>query len=205
MTVRFDAVLSRGGPDVLADIFGSQLIELVTTLQKDSANQANLRSLLIEVFSPEVILQSKDKRRNIIDLLRLQEAKELANDIGIKDSEDVFKELKNSTFPRSQFLKLLSFFEISPGIEPEVIDETQNLIEIEPKYSLFKHQRNAISMVLKVLEKSPHRVVLHMPTGAGKTRTAMNIISQYLRISEPTLILWLANSEELCVFAETLT
>jgi superfamily II DNA or RNA helicase len=198
MTVRFDAVLSRGGPDVLADIFGSQLIELVTTLQKDSANQANLRSLLIEVFSPEVILQSKDKRRNIIDLLRLQEAKELANDIGIKDSEDVFKELKNSTFPRSQFLKLLSFFEISPGIEPELIDETPNLIEIEPKYSLFKHQRNAISMVLQVLEKSPHRVVLHMPTGAGKTRTAMNIISQYLRISEPTLILWLANSEELC-------
>jgi hypothetical protein len=95
MTVRFDAVLSRGGPDVLADIFGSQLIELVSTLQKDSANQANLRSLLIEVFSPEVILQSKDKRNNIIDLLRPQEARELASDIGLKDGEDIFEELKN--------------------------------------------------------------------------------------------------------------
>ncbi len=37
-----------------------------------------------------------------------------------------------------------------------------------------------------------------MPTGAGKTRTAMNIISDHLRSHEPTLVIWLAYSEELC-------
>ena len=42
-----------------------------------------------------------------------------------------------------------------------------------------------------------------MPTGSGKTRTAMNIIVDYLRSQEPSLIVWLAYSEELCEQAAT--
>ena len=37
-----------------------------------------------------------------------------------------------------------------------------------------------------------------MPTGAGKTRTAMNVIAEHLRRNEPTVVIWLAHSEELC-------
>lgn len=49
-----------------------------------------------------------------------------------------------------------------------------------------------------LLNTHPHRVLLHMPTGAGKTRTAMNVIAEYLREVEPTVVVWLAHSEELC-------
>lgn len=41
-------------------------------------------------------------------------------------------------------------------------------------------------------------MLLHMPTGAGKTRTAMQIIADHLRAAEPALVVWLAYSEELC-------
>jgi superfamily II DNA or RNA helicase len=38
-----------------------------------------------------------------------------------------------------------------------------------------------------------------MPTGAGKTRIAMNLISQILREADPDkIVIWLAHSEELC-------
>ena len=37
-----------------------------------------------------------------------------------------------------------------------------------------------------------------MPTGAGKTRTAMHVIADHLRSREPALVVWLASSEELC-------
>ena len=37
-----------------------------------------------------------------------------------------------------------------------------------------------------------------MPTGAGKTRTAMNIIAQQLRQFPDEAVVWLAHSEELC-------
>ena len=41
------------------------------------------------------------------------------------------------------------------------------------------------------------RAVLHMPTGAGKTRTAMYILSTILAQEEPTVVVWLAASREL--------
>ncbi len=69
---------------------------------------------------------------------------------------------------------------------------------VEAEYQLFQHQRKAVSELELKLNTYPNRVLLHMPTGAGKTRTAMNVISEYLRKSEPVLIIWLAASEELC-------
>jgi superfamily II DNA or RNA helicase len=40
--------------------------------------------------------------------------------------------------------------------------------------------------------------MLHMPTGSGKTRMAMHIVSRFLVENGPTTVIWLANSEELC-------
>jgi superfamily II DNA or RNA helicase len=37
-----------------------------------------------------------------------------------------------------------------------------------------------------------------MPTGSGKTRTAMNVVANYLRNREKGVVVWLAHSEELC-------
>jgi DNA repair protein RadD len=79
------------------------------------------------------------------------------------------------------------------------------IVEVSPEhqigacsYPLFEYQRKAVLATQRLLYKNPHRVLLHMPTGAGKTRTAMNIIADHLRQNEPTVVVWLAHSEELC-------
>ena len=52
--------------------------------------------------------------------------------------------------------------------------------------------------VLQMLSEEPRKVVvLHMPTGSGKTRTAMHIIAAHLRSYMSTVVVWLAHSEEL--------
>jgi DNA repair protein RadD len=70
-----------------------------------------------------------------------------------------------------------------------------------PTISLFPHQRRAVNDLVAKLDKYPHRVLLHMPTGSGKTRTTMSLLADYLRNREPTLIIWLASTEELCLQA----
>ena len=53
---------------------------------------------------------------------------------------------------------------------------------LKPKiYGLFQHQRVAADKVCYALSEPPRKVVLHMPTGAGKTRTAMHIVAEHLR------------------------
>ncbi len=68
-----------------------------------------------------------------------------------------------------------------------------------PGYGLFPHQRRALHEAADALDAPPHRVVLHMPTGAGKTRTTMHLVARHLRErSERGLVVWLVYGEELC-------
>ena len=47
------------------------------------------------------------------------------------------------------------------------------------------------------LSHPPHSAMLHMPTGAGKTRTAMSIITRHFREHGPTSVIWFASTMEL--------
>src|SRR6059058_6165772 len=92
---------------------------------------------------------------------------------------------------------LFDFFELIPP-QPEAREETPALRTTSAQIALFKHQRDAAREVRRALAQEPRRVLLHMPTGAGKTLTAMQIIADHMRAQEPALVIWLAYSEELC-------
>ena len=74
--------------------------------------------------------------------------------------------------------RLHQFFGLE--IPDEGISISEPWKKVYPGYGLFEHQRNACIEVNRYLSSENPRVVLHMPTGAGKTRTAMHIISQWL-------------------------
>ena len=74
--------------------------------------------------------------------------------------------------------------------------ETPTFDEVSPRYSLRPYQKNAVDAVLRTLENHD-RVLLHAPTGAGKTRMAMSVVSMHLRQNAPTMVLWLAPTKEL--------
>ena len=202
MANKFELVFSRAGTDVMSELFGKNLLELINALGDKAATQQSNRESLLQIFSPASILQNKKQRKILLELLKEAEAEEVLEALGVTYTGSAFDALINLNLSASQLKIIFNFFQV-PIPEIEVIEQSLDRELITPEYGLFEHQRNAISSVLEILEKSPHRVVLHMPTGAGKTRTAMNIVSQYLRVHEPAVVLWLANSEELCEQAAT--
>ena len=81
---------------------------------------------------------------------------------------------------------------------------------VEPAYGLHPFQRQVLDDLLQVLRSDPlniapesRRVVVHMPTGAGKTRLACHAASSLLSRSgsEGKIVVWLASTEELCAQA----
>lgn len=68
--------------------------------------------------------------------------------------------------------------------------------EIEPQYSLRPYQKKAVNEIAECLSRHK-RALLHAPTGAGKTRMAMSFITRHLRQHGPTMVLWLAPTQEL--------
>ena len=81
---------------------------------------------------------------------------------------------------------------------------------VEPAYGLHPFQRQVLKDLLNVLRSDPlniapesRRVVVHMPTGAGKTRLACHAACRLLSSSgsEGKIVVWLASTEELCAQA----
>ena len=81
-----------------------------------------------------------------------------------------------------------------------MLESKQTFVEVQPKYSLRPYQREAVIEAWREV-KSSGRVLLHAPTGSGKTRMAMSMVSMHLRERGPTMVLWLAPTSELVIQA----
>ena len=106
---------------------------------------------------------------------------------------------KNEEFCKS-FLGILYLpSSLMPAQDAEV--EQQQLIE-PPTVPLKPLKDYQFGVFLKAMERiaiTNSRFVVQMPTGSGKTRTAMEMVSSYFNESaDGRVIVWLAHSEELC-------
>jgi len=192
-------LLSRADEETLQTLLGSSAVRLLEILDPSLATPTRLREVLLSLYTPESLLLSKNSRDRLFELLRPKEAEILAVILQEPDYKDVFQALKQVKIRRGSEREraLFDFFEVVVPLTEEPV-ETASSELAAPGYPLFAHQRTAARKVKQYLEQEPRRVLLHMPTGSGKTRTAMNIIADRLRSQEPTLVVWLAYSEELC-------
>jgi hypothetical protein len=89
-----------------------------------------------------------------------------------------------------------SFFGLSPEeVAPPVVTPTRMLVDA--RFALFEHQRSVVRRAYDRIGMGHGRTMIHMPTGAGKTRTAMHLVARTLNENEPCVIVWLAASREL--------
>jgi len=197
--MNFSDLLSRSDIHDFQVFLGNNCISLLSLFDSKMSSPTFLRDLVKKTLGPEGILLDKQKRTVILSLLRPREASELAHALGGKPSQDPFEFLKTTRFSVGSENEriLFSFFKLNLPLRhltPPAAGEEDTV----PEYQLFPYQRRASSDAQNILLNSPFRALLHMPTGSGKTRTAMDIICSRLRQFEPSVCLWLASSEELC-------
>ncbi|WPF88641.1 DEAD/DEAH box helicase [Cyanobacterium aponinum AL20118] len=198
--MKLDNLLLNADEKILSKLLGMPIFNILKLLDKRLINKERLITALLTLKTKQELLRSKYHRDLILELLTPEQAKILATVWDAPHDKDVYKRLKKVTIKQNSEAEkyLFNFFEIPVYRQTNITIEKSSFVEISPKYLLFKHQRNAANRVKKYLYHPPYRGLLHMPTGAGKTRTAMNIIADHLRNHEPTLVVWLAYSEELC-------
>jgi len=202
--ISLNNVLSRTGISELISFLGVDTYKLLTNMEGESWSPLDLADLVIDVVGIERIFNNKNFRDILIGSLKKNEIRELASNLDIDSSSlDLYhkiKELKFSKFSRNMETLLFFFGKVPFEKKINNIDK-DTLEEIDSNYPLFKHQRQAYRDTQKILrEENSNRVLIHMPTGSGKTRTTMNIICEYLRTKndDKDIVLWIADKEELC-------
>jgi DNA repair protein RadD len=185
-----------------------ELLEFFGILER--ATTKKIAKILFLSQGHEKILKDKKIRNNLIDAFNKNEVKNIALKIKKKDQLNYYKFLKNLNFSKNskEYFLLKEYLEIrEEKINTQEINvenfslllKPKNEIEIGSFYPLFKHQIKASGACLNLLKTDKPRVFLHMPTGSGKTRTAVNIMCTLIRQkTERFVIVWLANKEELC-------
>lgn len=194
--MQFDAFLTRADDEVLQKLLGAKALRLLRALDPNQFSPARQRELLLGQTKPQELLANGPSRRLLLELLRPNEAQRICKLLGF-DEADPYDQLANATFRGERLAALFEFFEL-PLLQQEVPTEVEAMRRIRPRYPLFSHQAKAARRTIQKLRSGARRVLLHMPTGAGKTRTAMNVIAEQMRQFPDRAVIWLAHSEELC-------
>ena len=205
--MKIENVLVNMGEHKIREVFLSEAcIETLKALDPKAVEPDRLRQIVLEKVSQCAMLRDRMTRASLIMALTRKAVKILAGDLHLRRTEgdNLYSKIGRMAFRRGSESEraLFRFFEVSwkgeECGEAQTGAATDPISTVQPSRPLFDHQIAAISDIKRRLCKPGSRVLLHMPTGAGKTRMAMRYVADTLLADPDALVVWLAHSEELC-------
>ncbi len=198
--------LSRLDDHTLEVILGVSIVRAV----KENFD-TNVRSILAELVLLKYgksLLDNQLIRSAIIDTLSTDEFEPLKNAIQATNANNVdpYQYFSNgySELKSKQLVDSLGF---SPDCHKQVIVETRKEIEhVSPKFGetaklkgyLHPYQKNIKDQILFSLKNPGTRLMVQMPTGSGKTFTALETAVDILRRPfQQKFVVWIVNKNEL--------
>ena len=203
--MKIESVLVNMGEHRLREVFLSETcVETLKALDPSAVEPDRLRRIVLEKVSQAAMLRDRVTRAALVTALTRKAIALLARDLRIQipDGDNLYSRIGRMPFRRGSESEraLFRFFEVE-WEEPEAEQggaAAPPVVTVRPSRPLFDHQIAAISDIRDRLAEPGSRVLLHMPTGAGKTRMAMRYVADTLLGDPGALVVWLAHSEELC-------
>lgn len=192
---KIDEVIERWNLDQVSALVGMDLVETLARLDISGELDAALRNLAVQLLHqrPEMYFSKQSVRKAFYDSMSKTKLEELAQRLSLDNGSRLASVDPSSS--KDKWSKYLGFFGVDLRATPTtVIPSSETVI---PEFGLFDHQRHAVERIWRALADGYGRSILHMPTGAGKTRTAMHAVCRFLNSRENTVVVWLAASGEL--------
>lgn len=191
------AFIANSKDHTLETLVGEPTINVLRALRKHTDPEIDIRALAKTALDPASTLRTPWQRDLVVGSLPIVKARELAKKLAIKtDDKTLYSTLVAAARQPAHQQDLFSFFGIvederAPG---RIVPPVES---VSPNFGLFPHQARVAQRAIAALENEPYRTIVHMPTGAGKTRTAMHIVAEFLNKKPDRLVVWTAQSAEL--------
>jgi DNA repair protein RadD len=196
--ITVEAVLAHAPVGYSHELLGEKAVALLNLIDGGTAPDTRIRSVAASSVDFTHLLADESSRS---EFLRHMPTEKLA-ELGERLNQAVPAGAAPGPGPAipelwtpSRLRALLGFVGLVVERAPD--EAPPDRAEVQPAYGLFEHQRRAAKRIQTLLYAAERRVVLHLPTGVGKTRTAMHIVATHLRDRGPTLVTWLAHGKEL--------
>ena len=197
------------GAAKLSNLVGQDKLEAISAVIRREVTEINMVNILTTRYGSQILAQKSIREAILGGLpkahLNFLLTGEFDTNAPTPTSENLQKLLSARWGRESPFaIRFLSLFSLGNEYLPA---ERQNIISeeiIEPSSALYDYQKRVKDRILRSFLGGAQRVLIHMPTGAGKTRTATEGIVDYWRTTGDAngYLMWLTDSEELCGQAE---
>lgn len=182
--------------DALDDLQAEALLPdsafaLMSTLAPDRTKGADRSKTLGSLLSIELAVDDPVRRGIMLQALPSSKLKELEQRSGL-----TVQELRQIQRLDVRARKSLEGFFGKATAPSHVGVDTRASEMVAVDRGLFPHQKQVAAEVEKYLYREDGRAMLHLPTGVGKTRTAMSVVASHLR-HRKGIVLWLATTREL--------
>ena len=201
-------ILNSYSEGELATIVGEENVRSFEKLTGVQIDKASLVHAVETQFGFELLIQG-DSRKKLIDRMDPIQVRSLIEDLVPGSVEDPAHSVHDSyeflsalaeRWP-GKFAAKMGFADTYHRVS-EATESIQGIVPVNCWYPLYPYQRDIVLKVNTLFDNpKEHRCLIHLPTGAGKTRTAINIATDHLRKNENGLVLWLADTSELCTQA----
>lgn len=188
--LRPEALFSKVDDRMAAYLLPPGAYRLMKTLRPSRLEGSDRPRTLARLFSVESAIDDPTRRSDVLGLLSPPKKAELADRLGCAVDE------LGDPLTSNQRRAILGFFGVATTPEAAVAGTPPPEV-VAARWSLFPHQKRVASQVEHFLYKDSGRVMLHLPTGVGKTRTAMSVVATHLRQRPNGLVIWLAAGREL--------
>ena len=198
------SVMRNMGYEGISRITDGAILNIINEVDS-SPDISKLANIIIDIYGEAHFLLEAKKRKILVEYLSEKDAEALCVALGGKSTGKVWDTLQRLSLTKERKVKILDFFNIESHdylLNDKEVSRAPDVTKIQPEYSLFRHQEKAAQKVKEILVDQRSRVLLHMPTGSGKTRTAMSVSCDLIRnkIEERNsqIVIWFADTEELC-------
>lgn len=190
----------------LSSVIGSDIIKEYESLIDRELEKNDLVRAVHTLYGFELVSQ-QEQRERLIERMSEEHLDSLL-DVYLKDNQGLLEQINNinkydalinlsNRWPE-KFIEELGYQEALAFTEAST-NGVAGILSIESAYPMYPYQQKIVKKVNGLMSSSSdHRCLVHLPTGAGKTRTAMNIACEHLRENHEGLVLWLADTSELC-------
>ncbi len=213
-TVALTSIFERLDEQSLQALYPYDAYQLVLRIVKRQSAE-DLQKSLLQSLSVTELLSTNESRRLVLSVLRENETKLLLSAYGLADAGsngENLRALDRLLCAKANESHGLDPFFLVFGADPHELEDEEEEFEFivtpfaseaRASYPLHPYQRDLLNRVEQYYrggegELPQTRAILHMPTGSGKTRTAMVLACRYLMQHPNGLVIWLADTYELC-------
>ena len=175
--------------ETLRRFFAPAVLAVLDALFGGRARGQDLRRVATTVLDVDALVSEPIGRKLLLGTIPEQKREEL--EARVERSIDPSGAAEWSDAEVNRLREFFGLYD-EHAVQVQAAEET-----LLPDFGLFDHQRGAVRELLPLLTQGERRAVLHLPTGVGKTRTAMHVVARFLHDNDPAVVVWLASGKEL--------